>query len=111
MCIGAIPVIVSSSGDPNTAPSGISFIDPMVETRSGDNRRLEEMLTAALTDLTTKLSDADRRREELDKARDLSDSARDLTLRELREEFLALQVQQNEIMARFMATGGGGVAH
>ena len=83
----------------------------MVETRSGDNRRLEEMLTAALTDLTTKLSDADRRREELDTARDLSDSARDLTLRELREEFLALQVQQNEIMARFMATGGGGVAH
>lgn len=109
-CVGRIPVTVPIIGDPNSVPSGISLNDPMVETRSGDNRRLEEMLTAAMADLTAKLSNTDRRREELDKIRDQSESARDLTLRELREEFSALQVQQNEIMTRFMATGGGGAA-
>ncbi|KAL1541110.1 hypothetical protein AAHA92_25370 [Salvia divinorum] len=106
-CVGRIPVTVPFTGDPNSVPSGISITDPMVDTRSGDAiRRLEEMFTAAMADLTTRMAVADRRREDLDKLRDQSKNARDLTLRELREEFLALQVQQNEIMTRFLAPGG-----
>ncbi|KAL1536412.1 hypothetical protein AAHA92_29071 [Salvia divinorum] len=88
LCIGTIPVTVPTIGDPNFVPSGIKLSDPMVETRSGDNRRFEEMLTAAMAALIAKMSDAERRRDE-------SESARDRTL------------QQTEIMTRFMATGGG----
>ncbi|XP_042059529.1 uncharacterized protein LOC121804042 [Salvia splendens] len=104
ICVGAIPVAVLSPGDPNSAPSGISFIDPvpvMVETRSSDMRRLEEMLEAAMADLSNQMAESDRRRVELDKIRDTSDGSRDLAMKELRESLLALQLQQNEFLTRF----------
>lgn len=81
-CVGAISVAVLLTGDPNTAPSGISPTNPVVETRSGKAPRLEDMLSAAMADVTARMADADRWHEELDSARDLK----------LREEFMALQV-------------------
>ena len=112
--IGGISVTVPAIGDLGLAPSGISPRDPasaMVDTRSSDARKLEEMLTAAIADLRTKLTDADRRREDFDKSRDRADEARDRQFKELRDEFIALQVQQNELMTRMLAPGGGGAPY
>ncbi|XP_042013895.1 uncharacterized protein LOC121762165 [Salvia splendens] len=110
ICIGAISVAVLSSGSPNSAPSGISFSDPapvMVETRSGDSRRLEEMLAAAMADLSNCVAESDRKHEKRDKLRDTSDGSRDLAMKELREGLLALQLQQNEILNRFAPPANG----
>ena len=98
LCIGAIPVSVLPIGDPNIVPTGISLADSvptMVETRSGDIRRLEESLSTAIAEVLSKLAASDSYREDLEKLRDQADSSRDLNFKELREEFLALQIQQN----------------
>ncbi|XP_042058175.1 uncharacterized protein LOC121802553 [Salvia splendens] len=101
--IGAIPVVVSPINDPDSAPSGISLFDPtpvMVDTRSADMRRLEKLVKTTMVDFSAKISDSDRRREE-------SEEARDLTFKEFREELLALQLQQNELMSRFVSPPNG----
>ena len=51
------------------------------------------MFAATMTDLSAKLIDTDRRREDLDKLRDRAEVVRDLQLKELHEEFIALQMQ------------------
>ncbi|XP_042059320.1 uncharacterized protein LOC121803777 [Salvia splendens] len=95
--VGAIPVVVPVINDPDSAPSGISRSDPrpeMVDTRSTDMRRLEESVKATMAEISAKLVDTEKRREE-------SEAARELAMKEFREELLALQLQQNELMSRF----------
>ncbi|XP_042038066.1 uncharacterized protein LOC121783946 [Salvia splendens] len=81
-------------------------------------RRLEEMLAAAMADLSDRVATSDRRREELDKIRDTTDGSRDLAMKEIHESLLALQLKQNEFLNRFAphahgagqfaGVGGGG---
>ncbi|XP_042027248.1 uncharacterized protein LOC121774436 [Salvia splendens] len=94
--VGAIPVTVPIIGDPDSAPSGIILNDPtsvMVDTRSGEMRRLEESVKATMAEFSAKLTE--------------SEEARDLTMKEFREELLALQLQQNELISHFVPPANG----
>ncbi|XP_042059609.1 uncharacterized protein LOC121804134 [Salvia splendens] len=110
--VGAIPVVVQFIDDPDSAPSGISLSDPIpvaMDTRSGDMRRLEESVKATIAELSAY---SERRCDE-------SEEARDLSMKEFREELLALQLQQNELIPRLIpppegapnAQFAGGVQH
>ncbi|KAG6387363.1 hypothetical protein SASPL_152550 [Salvia splendens] len=71
-----------------------------IQSRSGDLLRMEETIRKVMGDLFSRLDESNQRR-------DQADHTYDQTLKELRDGFVALKVQNSERMVKLMADNGG----
>ncbi|KAG6408002.1 hypothetical protein SASPL_131004 [Salvia splendens] len=71
-----------------------------IQSRSADFLRMEETIRKAMGDLFSRLDESNRRR-------DQADRTYDQTLKELRDGFVALKVQNSELMVKLMTDNGG----
>ncbi|KAG6408117.1 hypothetical protein SASPL_131120 [Salvia splendens] len=81
-----------------------------IQSQSADLLRVEETFRNAMGDLFSRLDESNRRLDESIRRRHQADRRYDRTLKELRDDFPALDVQNTALMAKFKAGSGGNSA-
>ncbi|KAG6436976.1 hypothetical protein SASPL_101883 [Salvia splendens] len=78
-----------------------------IQSRSADLLQVEETIRKAMGDLFSRLDESNQRLDESNRRRDQAVRTCDQTLKELRDDFVALKVQNSELMVKLKADNGG----